>query len=59
MIGKREDAVRTQKVGGKAFPEDYNWECDECGANNRSWEAECYPCEYREYRKQHPVVIVG
>ena len=53
MIGQQEDAVKIRKVGGKAFPDDYHWECDVCGSENCAYEQACYHCEYEEYRTQH------
>lgn len=46
QIGKREDAIKTRKVGGKAFPGDYNWECPVCHRECRAFEATCSYCEY-------------
>ena len=47
---KRENAKKFKKVGGKAFPNDYNWQCPFehwC----RSWEEECDTCITDQYRK--------
>lgn len=44
MIGKREGAVKIRGVGGKAFPDDFNWKCPVCGNTNRAFEAECSYC---------------
>ena len=52
-IGTR--SKKTIKVGGKAYPEDYNWLCPVCGSWNRSYELECPDCLWeantpKEYR---------
>ncbi len=48
IIGKRKNAVRIIRgVGGKAFPNDYNWICDVCGNDNRAFEETCQNCEHR------------
>ena len=46
MIGKRENATKIRKVGGRAFPNDYNWTCPVCGNENRKWEPTCQACEW-------------
>lgn len=52
-VGRREEAVRTYKVGGKAFPTDYNWECAVCHRECRAFEVTCSYCEFdeRTYRE--------
>ena len=46
-IGQRSDAVKIKRgVGGKAFPNDYNWICPVCGQDNRSWSDFCQYCEH-------------
>ena len=52
QIGKREDAVKTRKVGGKAFPSDYNWECPVCHRECRAFEAECYSCSVTQWHQE-------
>lgn len=44
-IGVREKATKFVKVGGKAFPGDYNWVCPNCGSECRAYELTCYSCE--------------
>ena len=56
MIGKRENAKKTYKVGGKAFPTDYNWICPVCGADCRGFENECYACVIDELNSAEPKV---
>ena len=42
MIGQRLDSKKIIKgVGGKAFPNDYNWKCNICGEENRAFEDFC------------------
>ena len=42
---ERENASKIIKgVGGKAFPNDYNWVCKECNYENRSFESQCANC---------------
>lgn len=52
MVGKRQDAVITGKlrnsVGGKAFPNDYNWVCPVCQKECRKFEEYCSYCEHNE-----------
>ena len=38
------DAVKQYKVGGRAFPNDFNWVCP-AGHHNRKFELTCYSCE--------------
>lgn len=45
-IGRREYATSTRKVGGKAFPDGFNWTCDVCGRECRSFEETCGYCEH-------------
>lgn len=37
-------------VGGRMFPNDYNWICPLCGSENRSWELKC-SCSYDKSSK--------
>lgn len=48
MIGKRKDGKKLRGVGGKAFPNDFNWLCPVCAAENRAFETECPNCEWNE-----------
>ena len=44
---KRQDAVKIKRgVGGRAFPNDYNWVCSTCGRENRAFELTCQYCEH-------------
>lgn len=44
-IGKRENAIKTKKTGGKAFPRDYNWTCPICNNESRAFEPTCNECK--------------
>ncbi len=47
MIGTQDKNVKIIRgVGGKAFPNDYNWICSVCGYENRKWEPTCQACEH-------------
>lgn len=49
MIGTRINAKKIIKgVGGKAYPQDYNWECSICGNINRAFEIECPYCLHED-----------
>ena len=50
-IGKREDGKIKRGIGGKAFPNDYNWTCNVCGYENRKWEPTCANCEHEASMK--------
>jgi len=46
-IGQRNEATKIKRgIGGKAFPNDYNWVCRECGEENRSWNPTCQYCTW-------------
>lgn len=51
MIGQQKDAKKTRKVGGQAFPKDYNWICPICGSDCRAFEITCYACEIADWQK--------
>ena len=38
--------MKIRKVGGMAFPTDYNWVCNVCGRENRKFEETCGYCEW-------------
>jgi len=47
QVGKQSDTKKIIKgVGGKAFPNDYNWICPVCGYENRKFELTCQACEH-------------
>ena len=47
-IGLQVEAARIVRgVGGRAFPRDYNWECRECGRENRSYQPSCCYCYHK------------
>lgn len=50
-IGRRDEATKTRKCGGKAFPGDYNWTCRECGRDNRAFELTCGYCEHDAFMR--------
>lgn len=50
IVGERKNAKRFRKVGGKAFPNDYNWVCPVCEAECRGFELTCSYCEWEETR---------
>ena len=49
-IGKQKDATKfNKKIGGKAFPDDYNWVCPVCGNECRAFELTCQNCEHEAW----------
>lgn len=50
QIGRRENATKTYKVGGTAFPTDYNWVCPVCGEECRAFENTCYTCQVENWQ---------
>ena len=50
-VGLQVEATKFLRgVGGKAFPNDYNWLCTECGSENRAFESVCPNCTwFNEY----------
>lgn len=51
-IGKQYQSKKIIKgVGGKAFPNDYNWICPVCGYENRRFELTCQACEHEADNK--------
>lgn len=46
LIGRREDGKIMRGIGGKAYPRDFNWLCNVCGGDNRSFEETCGYCEH-------------
>ena len=49
-IGKQSDSKKVKRgVGGRAFPNDYNWTCSVCGNECRAFEATCQVCEHNAW----------
>lgn len=46
MIEQQKNAKLFYKVGGKAFPKDYNWKCPKCQNDCRWFEETCSYCEW-------------
>ena len=57
-IPSQADAIKfDRKVGGKAFPTDYNWLCP-AGHWSRKFEQTCYSCEVDiKLARQHGVTV--
>ena len=51
-IGQQADGKIKRGVGGKAFPEDYNWVCNVCGGVNRAFEGTCQNCDHEARMEQ-------
>jgi len=50
-----DDRAIIKGVGGKAFPNDFNWVCPDCGNENRAFEDYCPYCEHAD--RGEPIVI--
>ena len=51
-IGKRVNALKIRRgIGGKAFPNDFNWLCPTCGNECRAFEATCQNCEHEAWMR--------
>ena len=47
-VGQQRDALKFRRgVGCKADPDDYNWVCNICSTENRSWADFCQECEHK------------
>ena len=52
MIGKQAKGVKIKYgVGGKAFPNDYNWVCPVCNRDCRGFEQTCQYCEHEAWMR--------
>lgn len=48
-LGLRENATSYRAYGGKAFPKDFNWNCNVCGGSNRAFNTICQYCEHEAF----------
>jgi len=39
-------------IGGKAFPDDFNWLCPVCKNELRSYEFDCCYCKYEKEKEE-------
>ena len=60
-VEDRMNQLKCRKVGGKAFPNDFNWQCPTCGNENRAFQLPCQEkftlqeleesCQYCQHEK--------